>query len=283
MPWMCPQCGSPNGDTVPTCAVCGAVAPQASPSGGQQGGYGGGQAYGGQAYGGQAYGGAAAGGFGGPPGQPPGGQWGQPPQPGQWGQAPAGAPMGSPHFAGPAAPKDDGSKMVWGCGIAGCLGVIVLIAIIGGALFLMRGSVSASGDDDDSDDRRAPSGRLADNIPKRVGSYEVSSARKLQVANAVDAMVVVYRSGSTEIEHAIAIFPDEDAAQQNLVDSTSRVDKDTNVEPTIVRIKDPDGKVIGLGSHFESNPEWLCYRIGKMMAILKGPRGKVVPFFKKLP
>jgi hypothetical protein len=195
--------------------------------------------------------------------------------------------MGAPQYAGPAAPKDDGSKMMWGCGIAGCLGVVVLIGLIIVALVVLRESASSSSSDDDgksSDDgRRAPSGRLADSVPKRIGSYKASSARPLQVPRAVDAIVVVYRSGSTEIEHAIAIFPNTDAAQQHLIDSTGRVGADTSVEAKIVRIKNPDGEEIGLGSHFESNPEWLVYRIGKMMGILKGPRGEVVPFFQKLP
>ena len=61
MSWFCAQCGSPNGDTTPTCHTCGAVAPQASAQRGGQ---------------------YAAG--------PPPGAWQQPQAPagqaGQWGQ-----------------------------------------------------------------------------------------------------------------------------------------------------------------------------------------------------
>ena len=67
------------------------------------------------------------------------------------------------------------------------------------------------------------------------------------------------------------------------VESIKRVVEATKVSGEVVRIKNPQGDIIGLGSHFRANPEVFAYRIGKLMAIVQGPPGEVIPFFQKLP
>jgi len=172
--------------------------------------------------------------------------------------------------------------LIAGCSIAGCLGFVLAI----GAIFtIITLSSSSRSDDDDggSDSRSTPSGELRDNIPKRVGSWKAKSAKPLKVDDAVDAVIVKYKSGSREILWAVAVFSNEEKAQDHLVGVTRAFADDSTVDGEVVRIKDSDGDQIGIGSHFDSNPEVLCYRIGKLMAVITGPRGKVLPFFRKLP
>ena len=107
------------------------------------------------------------------------------------------------------------------------------------------------------------------------------SAKPLKVSGAVDAVLVKYKRGSSTIEHAVAVFPSAERAQQNLLEVTRTVSDEVKVAGKVVRIKDDEGEPIGLGTHFDSDPEILCYRIGKLMAVLSGPAGKVVPVLSK--
>jgi hypothetical protein len=288
MAWFCAQCGSPNDPQMQRCRVCGA---QSMPAQAQQQGY------------------PQAGGYGQQPGpgytQPaqPAGYgtpgFGQAAAPGGYGQPAApmgGAPMGAGYVAPggyggmqgavpAAARKKDDSGFKIGCAIAGCLGAGLVIASVLGVILIYSAQGEASEDRPSGDERRdAPrSGGLRDNVPENVGGYRAVSSRPLQVPRAVDAILVVYKSGSLEMEHAVAVFATEDEAQQNLIESIKRVVESAKVSGDVITIKNPKGEVIGLGSHFRANPEVFAYRIGKLMGILQGPPGEVIPFFQKLP
>ncbi len=273
--WRCLRCGSPNRAADARCAICGAPAagpgatsplapgatlplqPGAPPA---------------------AWDGRGAG-FGGPVGVVPGGR-----------VAPAGrvAPR-------PAAQK---SASRWGCGIAGCLGVLaVLVVAVAGLVGLgllqieLGPDETASADDDDDDDdaaakktkKKRASGSLRSQLPKRVGAYSLEEVKTTEVAGAVDGLVATYRSGSAVVEYAVAVFPDEDAAKKALLAAAGRAHAETGVEGTTRKIQEDDGSVTGLASHFDADPEVLVYRIDKLMAVVFGPRGEVVPFFEKLP
>jgi hypothetical protein len=270
MAWFCAQCGSPNDPQMPRCRVCGGQPiPGQAPGG-----------YGHQQQAMQAGFGQAPGytqpqapvGYGAPAGYAPPGGYGAMPMP-------------------PAAAKRDDSGFKIGCALAGCLGAGLVIASVLGVILIYGSRGSEPGPDDerptsgDGDERReAPkSGSLRDNIPQRVGSYTVSSSRPLQVPRSVDAILVVYKSGGNEIEHAVAVFPSDDDAQNNLIESIKRIVDSSKVTGDVVRIKNPQGEIIGLGSHFKANPEVFAYRIGKLMAVIQGPPGEVLPFFQKLP
>jgi hypothetical protein len=178
-----------------------------------------------------------------------------------------------------ARPKQgDGKGLLIGCGAAGCLGIIGIIVVL---FFVLGASGSSSSSDDGG--KSAPSGRLKANVQKNVAGWKLKSTKPLEVSGSVDAIVVQYKKGSKLIEWAVAVFPTEERAQEHLLGVTRSVANDVSVTGEVVRIKDDKGNEIGLGSHFESNPEFLCYRIGKLMAVISGPRGDVVPFFRELP
>lgn len=255
--WYCATCRSPNHPQASTCSTCGAANPQAHAGWGQQ-----------QPQQQQQQ-----------PQQQPQQQWGQPqPQPqaqGQWGQPQA---QWAPQPAPMARPQKSNTGLFVGCGAAGCLGFVIIGAIIWG---LIASSGSSSSSDDGGSSR--PSGRLADNVPSRVGSWKAEEAKPLKVSGAVDGIIVTYRKGGDSIIWSAVIMPSESDAQEHLVNVTKNVAGKVSVTGEVVRIKDPKGEVIGLGSHFQSNPEWLVYRIDKLVGIVSGPPGDVTEFFRQLP
>lgn len=255
MSWFCAQCGSPNGDTTPTCHTCGAVAPQASAQRGGQ---------------------YAAG--------PPPGAWQQPQAPagqaGQWGQPqPPGWGAPGPMPAAPAK-KSDNSKLI-GCGIAGCLGVVLAGGLLMGVIFFVAGSSSSSPSKPPASG--VGSGRLEDLIPSKVGKWKAVSSKPLQVEGAVDAKLVKYRSGSESLEIAAAIFPSERVAKGALEGAADVVRKDTDTVPNRVNIRDSDNNIIGQARQFETNPEVVCYQIDKWMAVVSGPPGDIRDFVREVP
>jgi hypothetical protein len=264
MSWFCSQCGSPNGDTTPTCQTCGAVAPQASASGQGQGQWQQPQAHPGQAGWGQ-------------PGAPQGG-WGQAgPQAGwQGGPAPMGAPAPMP-----ARPKKSDNGKLIGCGIAGCLGLVVAGALLLGVVgFLANsGSSSSSGRPTSS----GQSGRLQDLLPKKVGKWRAVSSKPLQIEGAVDAMLVKYRAGSQSLEIAAAIFPTETMAKGALKGASDVVRRDTNTVAKPITIRNRDNEIIGEAKQFRTNPEVVCYQIDKWMAVVSGPPGELKDFVSQVP
>ncbi|MEZ4441453.1 MAG: hypothetical protein R3B72_20310 [Polyangiaceae bacterium] len=253
MSWFCQQCGSPNGDTTPTCMTCGAVAPMASPTApqgyDQRSGYAPGQVYG---------------------QQPPPGAWGPPGAPPQW--------QGGPPMAA-AAHKDDSNKKLIGCGIAGCFGLMLVGGLLVGILAYAGGSDGGSS----RPSKSAPSGSLRDLIPNRVGKWRAVSAKPLQVEGAVDSLLVKFESGSQELAWAGAVFSSEAESSAALEGAANAVQKDVGTSPDRVNIRDPDGKLIGEGRHFKTSPEFICYKIGKLMAVVSGPRGDVPDFIAALP
>ncbi len=254
--WYCNNCRSPNHPQATACSTCGAANPQQA-----QAGWGQAQAQ--------------------QPAQPQP-QWGQPPaqspaQP-QWGQPQPQAQWGA-QPAAMARPAKSNTGLFVGCGAAGCLGFVIIGAIIWG---LIASTGSSSSSDDDGGTSR-PSGRLADNVPKRVGSWTAEEAKPLKVSGAVDGIIVTYQGGGSTIIWSAVVMPSESDAQEHLVNVTKNVASKVSVTGEVVRIKDPKGEVIGLGSHFQSNPEWLVYRIDKLVGIVSGPPGDVTEFFRQLP
>jgi hypothetical protein len=270
MTWFCAHCGSPNQPHMPNCGVCGSAAVagqvQTQMSHGQQAQQAG--------FGAPGAGGA----YGGSPGAP------QAAPPYSMQQGPLG--VGGPPIAPPGKKSDSSLKV--GCGIAGCLGAgLVIASVIGVIIIFSAGSRSAPDDDSSSSaggkKKSRKSGGVRAASPDRVGKFRAVRTRPLQVPNAIDSVLVVYRSGGVELEHAVAVFPSTDAAQTNLLASIKRIAKDSPVSGKLIRIKSAEGDVIGLGTHFKGNPESFVYRVGKQMGIIQGPSGEVLPFFQKLP
>lgn len=265
MSWFCAQCGSPNGDTTPTCHTCGAVAPQASASGQahQQPG----QWQQPQAPGGAGWGhGPPAGGWGGQPGHPPGAY-------------PGAYPGGPAPMAAPARPKKSDNGKLIGCGIAGCLGVVLAGALVIGLVGVVAGSGGSSARPTGS----SQSGRLQDLLPQRVGKWRAVSSKPLQIEGAVDARLVRYRSGSASLEIAAAIFPTETNAKLALKGASDVVGRDTKTTPKPITIRNADKDIIGEAKQFQTNPEVVCYQIDKWMAVVSGPPGDLREFVSQVP
>ena len=100
---------------------------------------------------------------------------------------------------------------------------------------------------------------------------------------AADSILVRYRSGSDVLEYAVAVFPKESMAKTALTGAADVVRRDTGESGDPIKINDPSGKLIGSGYHFRTDPEIICYEIGKLMAVVSGPPGDVPTFVAKLP
>jgi len=182
----------------------------------------------------------------------------------------------------PVAPKKDDNGKLIGCGIAGCVGVVVAGAVLVGVLFLV-GASSGGSSPSSGPASGVGSGRIEDLIPSRVGKWKAVSSKPLQVEGAVDAKLVKYRSGSESLEIAAAIFPSETMAKGALEGAADVVRKETKTVPNRVNIRDKNQNVIGQARQFQTNPEVVCYQIDKWMAVVSGPPGDIREFVAQVP
>lgn len=301
MPWYCGSCGSPNGEGLPRCKVCGAAAP------GQAAGMAAGNvpgtpmAYGKTEIGGpmpqqppgpgQPMGGAPPGwgqpGVGGPPpayGPPAGpGPAAPPPAFGAPAYAPGGAmgPMG----AAPAARSDDSGFKI-GCAIVGCLGAVgAIVAIIIVVVFFTGSAASTSSDDDDSSKphrTKHRSGRLSDRAPKSVGAWHSVSAKPIEVAGATDALVMLYRSGSEELALGLTSFSSTGRAKRHFSAMSDSARQKTGKSPLKFRLMDKDDRAYAWGHQYRASPEIVVMRMGKVTYLVHGPSGSTKDFVRRL-
>lgn len=246
--WPCTRCGSPNGAAQHACSVCGQPNQAAAwPS----------------AHGFQAHGhGAAQGGH----------------------NLAAGAAQAWPR-SGPAhppvqgmhAPSAKSGAFPWGCGIAGCLGALVLLALTAGGIFWLSANSSSGG----KGKSRPTRGSLRNRMPKRVGSWTLISVKAMNVASANEAFMASYSNGHAKLAVGLSAFSSTASANAHLQAMSSSLRKSAGgATEKRITIRGTNGDKTGDGRSWASNPERFAYRKGRMTGLMVGPPGQIKPFFQ---
>jgi hypothetical protein len=203
-------------------------------------------------------------------------------------------------FGGPAAPpaEEGSNKTLIGCGIAGCLGLLLIV----GALVAFFVFVPKSGGDGPSssgggptqpnnptggnDPSRSPptSGGLRDRMPQRVGRWTAQGVKPVSVSGALEGIQVEYTSSGASLSVLALAFSSSNEAHQAMLALAEGVGERARVTPKNIRIRDPKtNEVIGEGRHFVASPEAFSYQTGKLATLIVGPQGDVIPFWNEFP
>lgn len=235
------------------------------------------------------------------PGQPPGAP-GMPPGLGVPGYGPPGAvPMG-PGYP-PAPRRSDDSTLKIGCGVAGCLGVGLVVVVVGLVLFYLLQSGSgptASGPSSggpssgESPRSEAPSsGSLRSIVKEQVGPYRLVASSP-NVADgpfrdgAVDSLGLSYKSpAGIEVKHFLVVYSSEAQAEKMPKEMIELIRKKIPAGQTFTVRSQPyknrDGKVIGKFYLAETEPEVVMWHNGKLFAVANAPSDHARQFFKGVP
>ena len=241
--------------------------------------------------------------------------WGQPPAQAQaWGPAPGGwqppmqpamgaAPGYGPSYPqgpmapgpyGPPPPKESNFKL--GCGVAGCVGVLLVLLLVAGGLYYMltqqRDTASETGPS--SGRRGAPqSGSLKSIVKEKVGPYHlVGSGEQVSEdrlrAGSVDSMALKYRSdGGVDVKHFLVAYQSESEARdmpQVVIEIIrEHVPAGQTFKVTSGPYSNRDGETIGTKYHVELDPEVVIWTNGKLLAVVEASPPHASKFFEAVP
>ena len=264
---------------------------QPAPYGGQQG-----APYGGQPPAAPYGGGQPAGPYGAPPapapygGQPPAAPYGAPGQAPGWGaQAPAG-PAAAPYYpAGAPAQAQSGggsgAKILGGCGIAGCLGVVVAGIVVLLVIVLFSSGSSSSSSSPSGGPSEAPSsGSLRSLVKNQIGPYRLTevTARPTKLpaeltSGSQDSLGLSYSGKGVQIEHIMMAYGSESSSTSHLRMFTCNV--------TTKEITNRDGKRIGSLCVFSaSNGNHVAiWTNGSLLFLAVGPAENNAEFYNAVP
>jgi len=251
---------------------------------------------------------AASAGMQAPPPQPGAAPaWG--PAPGAW-QAPGmaapppgmgGAPGYGPAYpqgpmgAGPyAAPPRRESNLKLGCGVAGCVGVfLVLLLVAGGLYYVMTQQRDTASETSPSSGRRgAPqSGSLKSIVKEKVGPYrlvgngDTISDDRLRSG---DSLGLKYRSDTgVDVKHFLVVYQSESEARdmpQAVIEIIrEHIPAGQTFRVTSGPYSNREGEVIGTKYHVELEPELVIWTNGKLLAVVEAPAPHAVKFFESVP
>ncbi len=237
----CAQCRTPLAPGATFCGNCGTPVAQPGPAPGYGGHPGAPPAPAAYPPAGQppGYGGA-------PPAQPPGYGGAPPAQPPGYGAPPPGPPgyAGPPAFAPappppPAAPQPSGgggaAKVLGGCGVAGCIGIVLAVAAVVGlivVLVIVGRSSSGGGSSSSNDEPTTPSepstsgsegrsdvpmtGSLRTLVKDRIGPYRLlQTATVTQLGDrlqggVIDSLAAIYRApDGSQITQILLVYASE--------------------------------------------------------------------------
>ncbi len=299
----CPQCRSPLEPNARFCANCGNTLggqPQAPGAGPRP--FAGPAPYGGTPPAGPSGYGPPAGppGYGppaaGPPGYgPPGSPYGGPP-----GGPPMGAGMGPMPYGPPMPPPGDGGgggmKVLGGCGVAGCLGIVVAVGLVMVFVFVFAFSGGGGGSSSSGSSGEGPgsgdvptSGSVRDLVRQNIGPYRLAGTSPLEKvpSGVVDNVGAVYTApDGTKVMHILLVYPTESMAAQAVenvwsssvgtlkpgekIGRSNLTDKQGGVHGTILRITG-------------GNPEQIFWNNRKLVCVITAPRPHATGFESNVP
>ena len=195
--------------------------------------------------------------------------------------------QGGPYQGGPvpyAQPKKKGS----GCGVAIALVLIVGLVVVvaaGGLIFMAGQQTSADADDsvDDPGRKKRKAEGVAARVPATVGKYERKSKESADIEGATSVIEATYEKGDAKVNVTLSVFDDSSDAHRHLLATSEKVRSKGGGTREIRPISDENGTVVGQAVHFPSDPEVLAYRVEDEVTVIRGPQGKVMPFFEQLP
>lgn len=228
---------------------------------------------------------------------PPGMPGGVPVAPGPHGAPGYGPPVMASAPAGYAPPAGGGSDSTFkiGCGIAGCVGVLLVLVLVGGGLyFMMSASSGSTASGPSSGPNTAPnSGSLRSIVKSQVGDYRLTSTSQ-NVADgpfqdgAVDSLGMSYKSSSgVEVKHFLIAYSSKSKAQGKPKAMIELIKSEVPAGQTFTVSSQPyrnrEGEVLGKVYHVETTPEVVMWTNGKLFAVVKAPASHAVKFFKAVP
>jgi hypothetical protein len=199
--------------------------------------------------------------------------------------------------AGPYAPpprRESNFKL--GCGVAGCVGVFLVLLVVAGGLYYMltQQRDTASETSPSSGRRGAPqSGSLKSIVKERVGPYrlvgngDAISDDRLR-SGSVDSLGLKYRSDAgVDVKHFLVAYESESEARdmpQVVIEIIrEHVPAGRSFKVTSGPYSNRDGEVIGTKYHVELEPELVIWTNGKLLAVVEAPAPNAVKFFEAVP
>jgi hypothetical protein len=243
---------------------------------------------------------------------------GQPPAHPQHGYGPPGAPQhgygppGAPHpgyghpahhpgYGQPApgapAPEGEGSgKWLGGCGLAGCLGAVFAVLLIGGVIgalwFVNSNERTARSPETPTQGRgnTPSSGSLRDLVTPRIGSYQlVESAKvtklgeKLQ-GGVVDSLAAVYRApDGTKVTEILLVYDAESTTVARMEAVFRALSAARGAGEQVRRTTTQNREGVPIGSRIElsgGNPQHVYWSNKRLLVIVTAPPPHAVGFEK---
>jgi hypothetical protein len=195
---------------------------------------------------------------------------------------------------GAPAPRESNFKL--GCGVAGCVGVLLVMLLVAGGLYYMMTQQrdTASESAPSSGRRGAPqSGSLKSIVKERVGPYrlvgngDTISDDRLR-SGSVDSLGLKYRSDSgVDVKHFLVVYQSESEAKdmpQVVIEIIrEHVPAGKSFRVTSGPYSNREGEVIGTKYHVELEPELVIWTNGKLLAVVEAPAPHAVKFFESVP
>jgi hypothetical protein len=210
-----------------------------------------------------------------------------------YGPAYAPSPIGGGPYAPPPARE---SNLKLGCGVAGCVGVLlVLLVVAGGLYYTLTQQRDTASETSPSPGRRGTpqSGSLKSIVKEQVGPYrlvgngdEISDDRLR--SSAVDSLGLKYRSdGGVDVKHFLVAYSSESRAQdmpQIMIEIIrERVPAGETFRVSSGPYSNRDGEVIGTKYHVQLEPELVIWTNGKLLAVVEAPSPHALKFFEAVP